>query len=191
MERMLAAIFNDEAKAEEASRALRQLYEQGSITLYAESIIRKDADGTVTTKQQEGEFPIPPIPLSIGAIANLLADSTGDSNMLVDAEFLEEVAAGLKPGQCAVAGDIGETYAVPVDTRMEALGGAVSRVSKKAFEQYRRARDVAGLRAEILQLKAEHAQGWLDRKAKIETGIERLNAKMQSRLKAAAARLKK
>ena len=91
MERMLAVVFNDEPKTYEGSHALKQLDNEGSITIHAEAVIKKNADGTVTVKQSEDDFPIRtiggtaigsligllegPVGLAVGATAGLLAGS--------------------------------------------------------------------------------------------------------------------
>ena len=48
MERILAIVFNDEAKAYEGSHALKQLDDEGSIAIHAAAVIKKNADGTRT-----------------------------------------------------------------------------------------------------------------------------------------------
>ena len=60
MEKMLVVIFNDESKAYEGSRALKQLDAEGSMTIYAEAVIKKNADGTATVKQVDDGFPYAP-----------------------------------------------------------------------------------------------------------------------------------
>src|SRR5208283_5317871 len=123
MERMLVVIFNDEPKTYEGSHALKQLDAEGSITIHAEAVIAKNADGTVTVKQSEDDFPIRtvggtaigsligllegPVGLGVGAAAGFLAGSIGDLHMAgVDAEYLDEVAAKLTPGKYAVIADV-------------------------------------------------------------------------------------
>ena len=175
MEKMMVVIFDSEPKAYEGSRALAQLDAEGSIAIHAESVIKKNDDGTVTVKKLDGDFPVRtvggtaigslvgllggPVGLGVGAAAGALAGSIGDLHVAgVDAEFLDQVTAALAPGKCAVLADISEEWVTPIDTRMEPLGGAVFRTPKKSFEDEQRARDVAVLRAEIDELKAEHAR---------------------------------
>lgn len=205
MERMLVVVFDDEPKAYEGSRVLNQLDAEGSITIHAKSVIGKNADGTVTVKQSDDSFPVRtlggtaigsligllggPVGLGVGAAAGLLAGSFVDLNAAgVDAEYIDDIAASLTPGKCAVVADVSEEWVTPVDTRMEALGGAVIRTARKSVEHDQRAREVAELRAEIDQLKAEHAHARADRKAKIQARIDKLNAKLQARLDAAKQR---
>jgi uncharacterized membrane protein len=205
MERMLVVVFNEESKTYEGSRALNQLDGEGSIAIHAESVIRKNADGTVTVKQAEGDFPIRtiggtalgslvgllggPVGWAVGATAGAMAGSIGDVYAAgVDTDFLDDVAATLTPGKCAVVADVSEEWVTPVDTRMEALGGVVFRTARKDVQDDQRARDVASLREEIEQLKAEHAQARADHKAKLQAKIDNLNAKLQHKLEQAKQR---
>ena len=205
MEKMLVVFFDEESKAYEGSRALKQLDAEGSMTIYAEAVIKKNADGTVAVKEAGNGFPIRtvggtaigsligllggPVGLGIGAAAGALAGGMGDLNAAgVEAEFLDDVAVALTPGKFALIADVSEEWVTPVDTRMEALGGAVVRSARKSVEDEQRARDVAALRAEIDQLKAEHARAQADRKAKLQAKIEQLNAKLQAKLDQAKQR---
>lgn len=205
MERMLVVIFDDESKTYQGSHALKQLDAEGSIAIYAESVIKKNADGTVTVKQSEEDLPIRtlggtaiggiigllegPIGLGIGAVAGALAGSIGDLHVAgVDAEYLDEVSTALTPGKCAVLADVSEEWVTPVDTRMEALGGVVYRTDRKTVEDDERARDVAALRAEIDQLKAEYAQARADRRAALKAKIDKLETRLQAKLDQARQR---
>ncbi len=199
MERMLVVVFDAKSKAYEGSVALKQLDAEGSIAIHAESVIRKNDDGIVTVEQSEDDFPVRtvggtaigsligllggPVGLGIGAAAGAFAGSIGDLNVAgVDAEFLDDVSATLRPGTLAVVADINEEWVTPVDVRMEALGGTVFRSARKTVEHDQWTRDVTELRAEIDQLKAEHAKARADRKAKLQTKINQLNTKLHTKL---------
>jgi len=205
MEKMLVAVFDNEPRTYEGSRALNQLDAEGSITIHAESIIKKNADGTVSVTQAEGNFPVRtvggtaigsligllggPVGLGIGAIAGTLAGSIGDLYVAgVNADFLDDVSAVLTPGKCAVVADVSEEWVTPVDSRIEAVGGVVFRSLRTTVEDDQRARDVAELKEEIAQLKAEHAQARAERKAKLQAGIDALNGKIQEKLDQAKQR---
>jgi uncharacterized membrane protein len=202
---MLAVVFDSESKAYQGSRALAQLDADGSIAIHAESVIKKNDDGTVTVKQFDGDFPVGmvggtaigslvgllggPVGLGVGAAAGALAGSIGDLHVAgVNAEFLDQVTAALAPGKCAVLADISEEWITPIDTRMEPLGGAVFRTPRKSFEDEQRARDVEVLRAEIAELKSEHARAHADRKAKIQSSIDKLSARLQGKFDEAKLR---
>lgn len=205
MEKMLVVIFDNESKAYEGSRALRQLDDEGSIAIHAEAVIGKNADGTVVLKQSKEEFPIRavggtaigsligllggPVGLAVGASAGVMAGALADINVTgVEVDYVTDVSASLVPGKCAVIADISEEWVTPVDTRMEELGGVVMRTARQRVEEDQRAREVAAIRAEIDQLKAEHARARADRKAKIQASIDKLNAKLQAKLDEAQMR---
>jgi uncharacterized membrane protein len=205
MEKMLVVVFDNESNAYEGSHALKQLDGEGSITVHAESVIKKGADGTVSVKQADGDFPVRtvggtaigsligllggPVGLGIGAVAGALAGSIGDLYVAgVNADFLDDVSALLTPGKCAVVADVSEEWVTPVDSRMEAAGGVVFRSLRTTVEDDQRARDVAELKEEIAQLKAEHAQSRAEHKAKLQAKIDALNAKLQGKLDQAKQR---
>lgn len=205
MEKMIVAVFDNESRTYEASRALNQLDAEGSITIHAESAIKKNAGGAVSVMQVEGDFPVRtvggtaigsligllggPIGLGIGAMAGALAGSIGDLYVAgVNADFLDDVSAVLTPGKCAVVADVSEEWVTPVDTRMEALGGVVFRSLRSSVEDDQRATEVAEIKGEIAELRAEHAQERADRKAKLQARIDALNAKLQEKLDQARQR---
>jgi uncharacterized membrane protein len=205
MERMLAVVFENETKAYEGSRALNQLDQEGSISVHAESVVQKNTDGTVSVKQVDGDFPIRAVAgTAIGSLVGLLGGPVGFAvgaaigatvGLLRDAyladvnvDFLDDLSKALTPGKFAVLADVSEEWTTPVDIRMEALGGFVFRTPRERFEEERRVKELAALRAEITQLKAEHAQARADRKAKIQAKIEALNQKLQDKLDEAKQR---
>lgn len=199
METMIVVIFDNETKTYEASRALIQLDAEGSIATHAAAVLSKQADGTVTIKQADGDFPIRtvvgtaigsligllggPVGVAVGGGTGAIAGSVGDLYVAgVNTDFLNEVGTALTPGKYALVANISEEWTTPVDTRMEGLGGIVFRTARSAFEYDQMAKDEALLRAEIGQLKAEHARAKADRKAKLQSKIDQLNAKLQKKL---------
>jgi uncharacterized membrane protein len=205
MERLLAVVFNDEEKAYEGVRALKQLDDEGSISAYAAQVIEKDADGKVSVKQTEGSFPLQtakgfwmgsligllggPAGVGIGAAVGTSAGAIGDLSIAdLNADFVEEVSNALSPGKYAVVVDASEEWVTPVDSRMEALGGVVFRTQRKQFEEESRAREAAMLRAEIDELKAEHSKARAEDKANLQAKIDKLKAKLQLKLQEAKQR---
>lgn len=205
MERMLAIVFDNESKAYEGSRALNQLDEEGSITIHATAVVKKNADGTVVTEKQEGDFPVRtlggtaigsligliggPAGAGVGAAAGASAGILSDLFVAgVNSGFLADVARTLTPGKCAVVSEVSEEWVTPVDTRMEALGGVVFRAARKNVEADQLAADTAELRDEIDQLKKEQAQARADAKAKLQNKIDQLNARLQTKLEQAKQR---
>ena len=199
MERMLVVMFDDEAKAYEGSRALRQLDQEGAISIYAEAVISKTADGKLNVKQANDDLPIRtlmgtslgsllgllggPLGIGIGAATGAFAGAIADVHVSgVDAEFLDDVSKALKPGRYAIVADVSEEWVTPVDTRMEALGGSVHRTARRSVEQQQAEREVATMRAELASLRAEQAQAHTERKKRLQSKIEQLEAKLNAKL---------
>jgi len=110
MEKMLTVVFGDESKTYEGARALNQLDSEGSISIHAEAVIKKNADRTVSIEQSGDDFPIRtvggtatgaligliggPTGFAIGAAAGTLLGGIADVNRAgVDGEFLNDVSA--------------------------------------------------------------------------------------------------
>lgn len=207
MEKMLTVVFGDESKTYEGSRALNELDSEGSISIHAEAVIKKNPDGTVSIEQSRDDFPIRtvsgtaigalvgllggPIGLGVGAAAGALFGSIADVNRAgVDMEFLNDVSAQLTPGKWAIVSDISEERVTPVDTRMEALGGTVYRSPLQDVEDEQDDREVAARKAEIAQLKTEKAQVRKEQKARLQAKIDNLQEKLHAKLEKVKVRSK-
>ncbi len=125
--------------------------------------------------------------MGTGALVGLIGDLRTAE---VGADFFSDVSTALIPGKFAVLADVDEEWVTPVDTRMEAPGGVVFRTIKSDVEDERRAREVAARRAELDQLKAEHAKARSDRKAKLQAQIDQLRTRLDKRLEQNQARSK-
>lgn len=205
MERMLVVIFDSEVKAYEGSRTLIELDQEGSISVHSGSVIQKSPDGTVTVKRTEDQFPIRalagtaigaligmlggPVGVGVGAATGATVGLLGEIYVAdVSVDFFNEVSAALTPGKWAVLAEISEEWTTPVDVRMERLGGVVHRTVRGYFEEERRARELAALKAEIKLLQDELAQAQADRKAKLQAKIDGLNKKLQQKIEQAKQR---
>jgi uncharacterized membrane protein len=51
MDKVIAVVFNNETRAYEGLRALRELHHDGHITLYDDAVVVKDASGKVATRE--------------------------------------------------------------------------------------------------------------------------------------------
>ena len=71
---------------------------------------------------------------------------------------------------------------------MEALGGYIFRRSLADVVDTQDERDIASIKADTAQAKAEHAEATAERKAKLQARISALNAKLQEKLEKAKAR---
>jgi len=202
MDRMLVVVFDTEAKAYEGKKALMQLDAEGSITVYAYTVLAKRADGTATLKQEDDVGPIGtvlgltfgsligllggPTGVALGALAGTLAGGAVDVNKsFVGTDFVEDVNKVLTPNKFALIAEIEENWTTPVDTRMEAIGGTVFRRAVSEVKQTIHEENVNAMKADQAEMKAEHAQARADRKAKLQEKINQLDSKIQAQLQKA------
>jgi len=202
MDRMLVVVFDNETKAYEGRKALTQLDSEGSISVYADAVLAKQADGTVTIKQEDDFGPIGmllgltfgslvgllggPIGLGIGAYTGVLAGVAVDLNKsLVGEDFIDDVKKALLPNKFALVAEIEENWTAPVDTCMEAIGGTVFRRALSDVKHTHHEEHVAAMKADRAQMKAELAQAHANRKAKLQEKINQLDSKIQAQLQKA------
>jgi uncharacterized membrane protein len=202
MDRMLVVVFDNEAKAYEGKRALMQLDGEGSISVYAYTVLAKHADGTATLKEGDDFGPVGtvlgitfgsligllggPMGLAIGAAAGTLAGGAVDINeSFVGADFIDDVKKALAPNKFALVAEIEENWTTPVDTRMEAIGGTVFRRAVSEVKHTIHEENVNAMKADQAEMKAEQAQARADRKAKLQEKINQLDSKIQAQLQKA------
>jgi uncharacterized membrane protein len=210
MEKMLIATFDDEKKAYQASRILRELDADGSIGTFAMSVIGKDASGRWTVREEADPGPIGtgvglftgtvlgvlggPVGVAVGAGVGTLGGMIYDlSKAGVSGDFLADAGEQLAAGKYAVVAELWEEWTMPVDARLEALGGVVTRRVRQDFVDVQNQREAAALKAELEQLKAERAQAAKEHKARLDAKIEAVKARLratQERTRAAIAAAK-
>jgi uncharacterized membrane protein len=202
MDRMLVVVFDNEVKAYEGKKGLLQLDNEGSISVYAYAVLAKHADGTATVKQGDDSGPIGtllgtsfgsligllggPAGLAIGAATGVIAGSAVDlNNARIGDDFIDDVTKALTPNKFAVVAEIEEDWTTPVDTRMEAIGGTVFRRALSDVKHTIHDENVAAMKSDLAQMKAEHAKARADRKAKLQEKINQLDTKIQVQLQKA------
>ena len=202
MDRMLVVVFDNETKAYEGKEALLRLDGEGSISVYAYAVLAKHADGTATVKQGDDSGPIGslvgtsfgsligllggPVGLAIGASAGLAVGAAADlNNARIGDDFIDDVTRVLLPNRVAVVAEIEEDWTTPVDTRMEAIGGSVFRRALSDVKHTIHEENVAAMKADLAQMKAEHAKAHADRKAKLQEKINQLDSRIQAQLQKA------
>src|SRR5579864_442656 len=205
MDRMLVVVFDNESKAYEGKKALLQLDGEGSIGVYGYVVLAKNADGSSSVKQGDDVGPIGslvgtslgsligvlagPAGLAVGASAGLLAGRAFDvNNAGIGSDFIDDVSKVLSPNRVAVIAEIDEDWTTPVDTHMEALGGTVFRRTLSEAKEQIHDENVAAMKSDLAQLKAEHAKAQADRKAKLQEKINQLDSKIQTQLQNAKDR---
>jgi uncharacterized membrane protein len=205
VDRMLVVVFDNETKAYEGKKVLLQLDGEGSLSVYAYAVLVKHADGAATVKQGDDSGPVGtllgtsfgsligllggPVGLAIGAVSGLAVGGAADlNNARIGEDFIDDVTKTLLPNRVAVLAEIDEDWTTPVDTRMEAIGGSVFRRTLSDVKQTIHEENVAAMKADLAQMKAEHAKAHADRKAKLQEKINQLDSKIQAQLQRAKDR---
>lgn len=199
MDRMLVVVFDTEDKAYAGKRALAQLDGEGSIAVYADAVIVKNANGTITVKESGDQWGLGmlagtslgaligllggPVGLAIGSYVGLLAGTIADARTAgIDSDFVDDASRELLPGKYALVAEISEDWTTPLDQRMEAVGGKVFRRALSDVKHTLHEQDVAAMKADMAQMKAEQAKASADRKAKLQAKIDQLDAKIEAHL---------
>jgi len=205
MNKMLVAVFNTEPAAFEGLQALKQLHQDGDITLYATAVLVKDPAGAVSVKQTADEGPLgTALGMLTGSLVGLLAGPVGVaiglsaggltglivdlSESEVNIDFVDEVSNALIPGKAAVLAEVEETWQTPVDTRLGKLGGLVFRRLRSEVVEDQLVRESAAFEAELQQLEDELAQAAAEDKAELQKEIAAAKQKLEATRAQAEAR---
>jgi uncharacterized membrane protein len=154
MTKFIVVVFPDEKKAEEGIRALEALHQEGSVTVYNAAVLMKDADGNTSVRHEKGQGPLGagvgallgglvglvggPVVAAFGIAAGTISGGWLDALKLgTRADFLDDVCRKLTPGKSAVLAEVTEDRIMPLDMRMDALGGVVIREPRPDFEEDR------------------------------------------------------
>ena len=138
MDKEIVVVVSNEVSAYEVFKALKALDDQGSIELYASTVVMKTPEGRLTVKSSHelrGPW-APMLGMSTGALIGLLAGPAGmAAGAAIGAatglgaeltytgfagDFLYDVAAKLQPGTWAVCASLWEDWTVPVDVAIAA-----------------------------------------------------------------------
>jgi len=207
MDKMLVAAFDSETKAYEGSRILRELDAQGGLTLYAiamianwsegrkrvagarprnnnqqKLLIRAQYFGQAVKMDKQGRVLIPvAVALAPGVTPDLNNARIGDA-------FIDDVTKVLLHGRVAVVAEVDEELTTPVDIRMQTIGGTVFRRALTDVKDTGHDEDVEAMKADIAQMKAEHAKAQVDRKAGLQEKVKQLYSKLLAQLQKAKDR---
>lgn len=202
MERILTVVFDNETKAYGGKSALRQLQLEGEITVYADAVIAKHADGSVSVKESNDPGPLGtilgttiggligvlggPVAMAVGAVSGLTLGGMYDVDHLrIGGDFVDDVSKSLTPNKVAVVAEIEEEWTTPVDTRMEALGGTVFRRAVWQVRDEILDQDIAAMKADLAQFEKELADVRADRREKLQKKVNQLQAKIEAQQKKA------
>jgi uncharacterized membrane protein len=206
MNKVTVVVFDDEKKAYEGSRAMREMHREGSLTLYADVVIVKDTGGKVMVRQADDPGLLGTLSgFTVGSLAGLLggpigvAIGAGTGTMIgaawdltraeIGNDFIAEVSEFLVPGKAAVVSEMDEEWQTPLDSRMEVLGGQVFRRNRIQVEDAYFEKEIAAYEAELEALDAELTRASKERKARIEARIQATRTKLETRKQELKARI--
>lgn len=175
MDKMLVAVFGDESRADEGSRSIRALDAEGQIDAFSIDIVVRAERGKVTARESSDPGALGrgvrlftrSLCLALGApegFATASVAGTCGSPLLelsrigIGGDFLADVARRLLPGRVAVVAEIWEQWVIPVNSRLEAMGGVILRREREENPAAQLEREKAALEVEIAELMHGHAR---------------------------------
>jgi len=206
MSKFVVIVFPTEDKAYQATRELKELHAEGSLTVYGVSVIAKDAQGKLSIKDSADAGPLGAgVGALVGGLAGLIAGPFGALagvttgaylgmladifNLGIGQDFVAKVSDELGQGKTAVIAEIDEDWTTPLNTRMESLGGSVLRTWRSDFEDERIAQEVAAEKADFEQLQREYAQASAEAKTKLKARLDQAKADLAQAQKRLNTRL--
>jgi uncharacterized membrane protein len=198
MNKVIFVGFDSEQKAYEGDRAVRDMHREGTLTLYNDAVVVKERGGRVVVRQGPEAEPVGtfggmitgaligllggPVGAAVGLGAGTLVGAAFDlTEEGIDRDFVEDAGARLEPGRAALIAEIDEQWQVPLDTRMEALGGKVLRQTRAQIEDAYAARGLEAAATELAALQAEKvAQVQAEQAEKARKQAEELQAKIET-----------
>jgi uncharacterized membrane protein len=195
--KILVSVFDSERAAFEGLTALKDLHRGGDITLYASTVIAKDASGKVVVRQTADSGPLGTlVGMVTGGLVGLLGGPAGVVlgayvggfgglmydlfNAGVSIDFVDEVSASLTPGKAAVVADIDEMWVTPIDTRLGALGATTFRRLPGEVIDTELVRETDAERMELDHLRAELRESSGEAKANVEKAIDGQRRKLEA-----------
>jgi uncharacterized membrane protein len=200
VESLVVIVFDDRNAALAGLEALRQLDREAEISLFAAKMVVRAPNGAVQLMEDPDDTDLSEIGANttVGAFIGLLAGPVGLfagavagaligfgvelGRAGVTDEFVADVGTALTPGKVAVVADTMEDWMIPLNTRIEQLGGVVFRRTRTQVKQTQRNLDAAEHRAEMEQLRAERAKAGSDRLAQIDATIDEVRVKLEDAL---------
>jgi len=214
MNRVIFVGFDTEQKAYEGDRALHDMHRDGTLTLYNDAVVVKERGGNVAVRRAPDAEPVGafggmltggligllggPVGAAVGLGAGTLIGAAFDlTKEGVDRDFVEDAGARLEPGKAAVIAEIDEQWQVPLDTRMEGLGGTLVRRTQTQIEDAYLEREIetaqnelAVLESEtVAELKASQTEEARTRAGKLQAKIDAAKRKVQEKEGELAAKL--
>ena len=210
MDKEIVIVVPSEVNAYEVVKALRALDDQGSIELYASTVVMKTPAGQLTVKdthQTRGPWTAM-LGMSTGALIGLLAGPVGmAAGAAIGAatglgaeltytgfagDFIHGIAATLQPGGWAVCASLWEDWTIPIDVAIQPYGAVVFRQSTDDVVAAQMKADWQAMVADLAHFDAEIAQAAGEEKAKLQAKRDELRNKqaaLRKRLQERAQKL--
>ncbi len=198
MNKVIFVGFDTEKQAYEGDRALHEMHNDATITLYNDAVVVKEKDGKVAVREQPDVQPVGtigglltggligllggPIGAAVGLGAGTLVGAAFDLTKAgIDKDFVTDAAAKLEIGKAAVVAEIDEEWEVPVDTRMEAAGGKILRKTRTQIDEAYLEKSIEASQKQLANLEAEKlASVKASQEAKSKKEADRLQAKIDA-----------
>ncbi len=196
MNKYVVSVFDNDKTAYDAGKAIMELDNEGSLTLFEGAIVSKDEKGKVRFLDSVEEVPVAAVPgFLLGSLIGVIGGPVGMlagglvgtmGGFLIDAknagvneDFLDDISKMLTPGKYALVAEISEGWTTPLDRRMEELGSTVLRSWHIDVEDQHIQKDVEAANQELIDLKEEwnHATG--DDKVKLKAKIDAMKATLE------------
>ena len=206
MNKVIFVTFDSEDKAYEAERALHEMHDDGVITWYDDAVVVKDASNKVVVRNEPKGEPVATVSGMIaggligllgGPIGSLVGVSAGSlvgaafdlAHEGIDSTFVRDIGQQLEAGKTTLIAHIDESWQVPVDTRMNALGGKVVRRTRTQIEDARLERDLEASQKELANLESEQIAAMKASEAEKTTEkLQKIDAKIAAAKKELADR---
>jgi uncharacterized membrane protein len=198
MNKVIFVGFETEEQAYEGDRALHDMHSEGTLTLYNDAVVVKERGGKIVMRRVPEAEPVGtfggmitgglvgllggPVGAAVGLGAGTLVGAAFDLTQEgIDRDFVEDAATRLEPGKAALIAEIDEQWQVPLDSRMEALGGKVVRQTRTEIEDAYVERSLEATERELEALEAEKvAQAQAAQAEKARKQAEKLQAKIDA-----------
>jgi len=203
MSKYVVVVFPEESKAYDGEKAFTILHYEGNLSVYGIAILKKDAEGNVHVRKADDEGPIgTAVGMLTGAMIGLLAGPAGASvgaaggaamgaaggalmgsmadlnNAGVGLDFIDMVGNKMDADTAAVIAEIDEYWTIPLDNKMEELGGTVYRQNRNIFEDEQWEQEVQAWKQDMADFKAEVKESNDENKAKLKAKSDALKQRL-------------
>ena len=210
MDKELVIIVQNEEAALAVVNALEGLDREGSIELYASTVVTKATNGEVSvkdTRHRHGPWGTVlgmssgaligllggPVGVAVGAAIGGTIGLTGDLIYTgFTGDFVYDVTLQLQPGSHAVCASVWEDWTIPVDVAVAPWSTVVMRQSSEEIAANQIRAENQALKDEWAHFEAEVAQAKSDTKAKLEAmraDLRTKQAAVRDRLRTRATKL--